>query len=256
MKKQEMGNQELTHKQKQDITDIFNRIFNKPLNKSYYTIKNDIILDGIEFSNIKEELKIKMGIFYKQLFCYLCNFIHPETGCCKAFYRKIGSPSRKTGLPSRKTESLWDRARNFVLSAPLETFDLINEKEQIFIKLKTDWNTDNHNAKESKFCLLNKYKRNNSNAKVYYICLNDKRKVHVDSRRNFVLSSVPERQQEQTLGISRSEALSVDYTHHFGFQIITGMKAWEFFCQRAGIDAINLINYLKALVHGVLVLNI
>ena len=219
-----MGNQELTHKQKQDITDIFNRIFNKPLNKSYYTIKNDIILDGIEFSNIKEELKIKMGIFYKQLFCYLCNFIHPETGCCKAF-------CRKTGSPSRKTESLWDIARNFVPSAstrgefcsadaPLETFDLINEKEQIFIKLKTDWNTDNHNAKESKFCLLNKYKRNNSNAKVYYICLNDKRKVHVD------------------------------YTHHLDFQIITGMKAWEFFCQRAGIETINLINYLKALVRS------
>ena len=174
-----MGNQELTHKQKQDITDIFNRIFDKPLNKSYYTIKNDIILDGIEFNNIKEELKIKMGYFYKQLFCYLCNFTHPET-----------------------------------------EFDLINEKEQIFIKLKTDWSTDNHNAKESKFCLLSKYKRNNSNAKVYYICLNDKCKVHVD------------------------------YTHHFGFQIITGRKAWEFFCQCADIDAIDLIDYLKALVHS------
>ena len=174
-----MGSQELTLKQKQDITDIFNRIFNKPLNKSYYTIKNDIILDGIEFSNIKEELKIKMGLFDQQLFCYLCNFTHPETG-----------------------------------------FDLINEKEQIFIKLKTDWSTDNYNAKESKFCLLNKYKRNNSNAKVYYICLNDKRKVYVN------------------------------YLHHFGFQIITGVKAWEFFCQRAGIDAIDLINYLKALVQN------
>ena len=101
-----MGNQELTHKQKQDITDIFNRIFDKPLNKSYYTIKNDIILDGIEFSNIKEELKIKMGIFYKQLFCYLCNFTHPETGCCKAFYRKIGLPSRKTvHLVARQSRS-------------------------------------------------------------------------------------------------------------------------------------------------------
>ena len=79
MNKQKMGNQELTLKQKQDITDIFNCIFDKPLNKSYYTIKNDIILYGIEFSNIKEEIKLKMGIFYKQLFCYLCNFIHPET---------------------------------------------------------------------------------------------------------------------------------------------------------------------------------
>ena len=178
-----MGNHELTLKQKQDITDIFNRRFNKPLNKSYYTIKNDIILDGIEFSNIKEELKIKMGIFYKQLFCYLCNFNHPKTG-----------------------------------------FDLINEEEQIFIELKTDWNTDNYNAKESKFRFLSKYKRNNSNAKVYYICLNDKRKVHVD------------------------------YTHHFGFQIITGTKAWEFFCERADIDIINLIDYLKALVHNRIVL--
>ena len=134
-----------------------------------------------------------MGYFYEQLLCYLCNFIHPETG-----------------------------------------FDLVNEKEQIFIELKTDWNTDNYNAKESKFRFLSKYKRNNLNTKVYYICLNDKRKINVDSR-----------QQEQTL--------SIDYTHHFGFQIITGMKAWEFFCQRAGIETINLINYLKVLVQNRLV---
>ena len=100
-----MGNQELTHKQKQDITDIFNHIFDKPLNKSYYTIKNDIILNGIEFSNIKEELKIKMGIFYKQLFCYLCNFTHPETGCCKAFCHKTGLPIRKTKSASADSSS-------------------------------------------------------------------------------------------------------------------------------------------------------
>ena len=111
------------------------------MNKSYYTIKNDVILDGIEFSNIKEELKIKMGYFYEQLFCYLCNFTHSETG-----------------------------------------FDLINEKEQIFIELKTDWNADNHSSKESKFHLLSKYKRHNSNAKVCYICLNDKRQLHINSR--------------------------------------------------------------------------
>ena len=129
-----------------------------------------------------------MGYFYKQLFCYLCNFSHSEIG-----------------------------------------FDLINEEQQIFIKLKTDWSTDNNNSKESKFRLLNKYKRNNSNSKVYYICLNDKRKVYIDS-------------QQQTL--------SFDYTTQFGFQIITGRKAWEFFCQRADIETIDLINYLKALVCG------
>ena len=87
------------------------------------------------------------------------------------------------------------------------------------------------------------------------------------SRRNEVPCSVPERllsvdscQQKQsvsraeltssrskrglatTLGVSRSEALSIDYTHHFGFQIITGKQAWD-------IDVIDLIHYLKALVH-------
>ena len=169
----------LSQKQKQDITDIFNYIFDKPLNKLSHTIRNDLILNGIEVTNNKTELKMKMGYLYEELFCYLCNFIHPKTG-----------------------------------------FDLINEEEQIFIELKTDWNTDNYNAKESKFRLLSNYKRNNPKAKIYYICLNDKRKVQVD------------------------------YAHHFGFQIITGMKAWEFFCQRTDIDAIDLIDYLKALVRS------
>ena len=33
-------------------------------------------------------------------------------------------------------------------------FNLVNEKDHMFIKLKTDWNTDNHNGKKSKFRLL------------------------------------------------------------------------------------------------------
>ena len=37
-------------------------------------------------------------------------------------------------------------------------FDLINEEDHMYIELKTDWNTDNHNGKESKFCLLRKCK--------------------------------------------------------------------------------------------------
>ena len=55
----------LSQKQKQDITDIFNHIFDKLLNKSYYTIRNDTILNGIEFSNIKAELKMIMGYIYE-----------------------------------------------------------------------------------------------------------------------------------------------------------------------------------------------
>ena len=70
----------LSQKQKQDITDIFNRIFDKPLNKSTHIIRNDLILNEIEITNNKTELKMKMGYFYEQLFCYLCNFTHPKTG--------------------------------------------------------------------------------------------------------------------------------------------------------------------------------
>ena len=67
----------------------------------------------LEVSNTQTELKMKMGYFYEKLFCYICNFKHPETG-----------------------------------------FDLVNVEKQIFIELKTDWNTDKHNAKESKFRLF------------------------------------------------------------------------------------------------------
>ena len=81
---------------------------------------------------------------------------------------------------------------------PETSFHLVNEKEQIFIELKTDWNRDKHNAKESKLHLFKKYKTNNPDAKVYYICLIDKYKIHVN------------------------------YLHHFGFQIITGTEAWDF----------------------------
>ena len=80
-----------------------------------------------------------MSSFCEQLFCYLCNFTHPKTG-----------------------------------------FHLVNENDRVVIELKTDWSTDNHNGKEKKFRLLQKFKTNktnNPNAKVYYICLNDKRRL-------------------------------------------------------------------------------
>ena len=58
--------------------------------------------------------------------------------------------------------------------------------------------------------------------KVYYICLNDKRRLYVN------------------------------YAHHFGFQIITGTKAWEFFCSRASENMTDLINFIRALVFAFL----
>ena len=51
-------------------------------------------------------------------------------------------------------------------------FNLVNEQEQI-LELKTNFLSDNHNARQSKFYLLRKYKSNNPNPKVFNICLND-----------------------------------------------------------------------------------
>ena len=63
---------------------------------------------------------------------------------------------------------------------PKTGFDLVNEEDQIFIELKSNWKTDNHNSKESKFHHLGKYKTKNSDAEIFYICLNDKRKINVN----------------------------------------------------------------------------
>ena len=41
----------LSQKQNQDITDIFNKIFNQPLNRLSHIIGNDLILKRIEVSN-------------------------------------------------------------------------------------------------------------------------------------------------------------------------------------------------------------
>ena len=68
----------LSPEKKQDITNIFDHIINKPLNKTTQIIKNDIILNRIKVSNTQTELKTKMDYFYEKLFCYLCNFKHPE----------------------------------------------------------------------------------------------------------------------------------------------------------------------------------
>ena len=46
---------------------------------------------------------------------------------------------------------------NFIY--PKTGFHLVNEEDHMFIELKTDWNTDNHNGKESKFRLLKNTKQ-------------------------------------------------------------------------------------------------
>ena len=58
---------QLFPKQKQDINNIYNRIFNKPLNRSTQIIKIDMILNRIEVINTQTELKTNMGYFYEKL---------------------------------------------------------------------------------------------------------------------------------------------------------------------------------------------
>ena len=56
----------LSPEKKRDITDIFNSIFNKPVNQSSYIITKDIILNGIEVINTETVLKMKISSFYEQ----------------------------------------------------------------------------------------------------------------------------------------------------------------------------------------------
>ena len=53
----------LSEEQKRDITDMFNSIFNTPLNHSSRIITKDIILNGIVI-NTEMVLKMKMSRFY------------------------------------------------------------------------------------------------------------------------------------------------------------------------------------------------
>ena len=107
---------------------------------------------------------------------------------------------------------------------PKTGFDLINKQQHIFIELKSNWNTDNHISKESKFSSLFENTKQTLQIQKFYICLNNKHKMHVN------------------------------YTHHFGFQIITGMKAWGSFVNGASINVNELIDFIRALVQMYLII--
>ena len=54
-------------------------------------------------------------------------------------------------------------------------FDLINKEKNIYIELKTNFNTDNYDSKNSKFQKLTEHKIKNPDHEVIYACLNDNR---------------------------------------------------------------------------------
>ena len=44
---------------------------------------------------------------------------------------------------------------------------------------------------------------------------------------------------------------SVDYFHTSGFRIITGYRAWKYFCSFANIDPTKLIDFIRDLVREI-----
>ena len=98
-------------------------------------------------------------------------------------------------------------------------FDLINYEKNTYIELKTNYNTDNYDARISKFQKLVKHKINNPTHEVIYACLNDSRVSH-----------------------------GVDYIHSDGFRIITGYKTWIYFCNFCNINPTELILFLRELI--------
>ena len=54
-------------------------------------------------------------------------------------------------------------------------FDLIKKEKYIYIELKTNFNTDNYDSKNSKFQKLTEHRTKNPDHEVIYACLNDNR---------------------------------------------------------------------------------
>ncbi len=64
------------------IKIIFNDIFKKNINNEERFCQNDDLLEGINITQYLKylDLKMRMGKFYEKLFCYLCDFYHPQKG--------------------------------------------------------------------------------------------------------------------------------------------------------------------------------
>ena len=194
----------LSIQQKQDIEYLFKNYVTPPkcFNQTNNIILNEVFQSQDYISYIKvRNLFQKIGYFYEHLFAYLCNLRKPIKQLCSTCKIQRSNKLRKLCETCNRN-----------------SFDLINEEEHVYIELKSSFQTDNHNSKDSKFHHLGEFKSLHPEAQVYYICLNDNRAVG-----------------------------STNYTHRLGFEIITGIEAWQFFCKRANIDKGELIEILREL---------
>ena len=134
-------------------------------------------------------------------------------------YKKFVQLKSKLG---KFYEALFCYLCNF--QKPRKGFDLINKETNTFIELKTNWKTDNYNSKNNKFYKLKQKKIDDPNAEVIYACLNDE----------------------------RMRGYGVDYNTQYDIRIITGDRAWNYFCDIAKVDCFELIKYIKYLVTVIL----
>ena len=171
-------------------------------------------MTDIEKNYIKLLFQEKINIFNKK---YICNTDYVLNGLDMTQYKKIVALRSKMG---RFYESMFAYLCGFTHNKV--GFDLINYEKNIYIELKTNFNTDNYDSKNSKFQKLTEYKIKNPDHEVVYACLNDNR---VNG--------------------------SVDYFHTSGFRIITGFRAWEYFCSFSNINPIELIYFIRYLVRDI-----
>ena len=171
-------------------------------------------MTDIEKNNIKLLFYEKVNISNEK---YICNNDYVLSGLDMSQYKKIVALRSKMG---RFYESMFAYLCGFTHNKV--GFDLINYEKNIYVELKTNFNTDNYDSKNSKFQKLTEYKTKNPDHEVVYACLNDNR---VNG--------------------------SVDYFHTSGFRIITGYRAWEYFCNFSNINPNELIDFIRYLVRDI-----
>ena len=110
--------------------------------------KNRPITD-IEKNNIKLLFQEKINIFNKK---YICNTDYVLNGLDMTQCKNIVTLRSKMG---RFYESMFAYLCGFTHNKV--GFDLINYEKNIYIELKTNFNTDNYDSKNSKFQKLTEY---------------------------------------------------------------------------------------------------
>ena len=113
-------------------------------------------------------------LFYKKVSIsnkkYICTNDYVLCGLDMTQYKKGVALRSKIG---RFYEALFANLCGFTHNKV--GFDLINKENDVYVELKTNFNTDNYDSKNRKFQRLTEHKTKNLDHEVTYACLNDNR---------------------------------------------------------------------------------